>query len=110
MTEENGAPPRHQCRPGCRMSADRALARHVGVAAFIVNNSPETMERGRRSFPTAGGCPSRRLPELARVVGRDATAASAAGPATLLRLAKLDPVSLENRSPSSTISRCQRAP
>src|SRR5262245_62833344 len=34
MTEENRAPPRHHCRPGCRRSADRALARHVGVAAF----------------------------------------------------------------------------
>ena len=37
------------------MSADRAPARHVGVAAFIVNNNPETMERSRRLFPTAGG-------------------------------------------------------
>src|SRR5262245_32443503 len=46
MTEENRAPPRHHCRPGCRMSADRALARHVGVAAFIVNNNLETMEGG----------------------------------------------------------------
>src|SRR5215467_12642589 len=44
MTEENRAPPGHQDRAGCRMSADRALARHVGVAAFIVNNNPETME------------------------------------------------------------------
>src|SRR5262249_1686623 len=70
MTEENRAPPRHQYRPGCRMSADRALARHVGVAAFIVNNNPETMEGSRRLFPTPVGCPSRRLPELARMVGR----------------------------------------
>src|SRR5215813_2735157 len=44
--EEDRAPPRHQCRPGGRMSADRALARHVGVAAFIVNNNPETMGAG----------------------------------------------------------------
>src|SRR5215510_9432113 len=44
MTEENRAPPGHQYRAGCRMSADRALARHVGVAAFIVNNNSETME------------------------------------------------------------------
>jgi hypothetical protein len=37
-------------------SADRApTARHVEVAAFIVNNNPETMQRCRRSFPTAGG-------------------------------------------------------
>jgi hypothetical protein len=34
----------------------RALtARHVGVAPSIVNNNPETRERGRRSFPTAAG-------------------------------------------------------
>ena len=34
----------------------RALtARHVGVAPSIVNNNPETTERSRRSFPTAGG-------------------------------------------------------
>ena len=30
-------------------------ARHVGVAPSIVNNNPETMERSRRSFPTAAG-------------------------------------------------------
>jgi hypothetical protein len=30
-------------------------ARHVEVAASIVNNRPETMERSRRSFPTAAG-------------------------------------------------------
>jgi hypothetical protein len=29
--------------------------RHAGVVPFIVNNNPETMERGRRSFPTAAG-------------------------------------------------------
>jgi hypothetical protein len=30
-------------------------ARHVAVALPIVNNNPETMERGRRSFLTAAG-------------------------------------------------------
>src|SRR5262249_53210048 len=86
MTEENRAPPRHQCHPGCRMSADRALARHVGVAAFIVNNNPETMERGRRLFPTAGGCPSQTPPRTMRTDGR-----------------MLDRGALQDRSPSSTI-------
>src|SRR5262252_8657746 len=37
------------------MSADRAPVRHVGVAAFIVDNNPETMERSRRLFPTSIG-------------------------------------------------------
>src|SRR5262249_41072548 len=70
MTEENRAPPGHQYRAGCRMSADRALARHVGVAAFIVNNNPETME-GEPAIVSH----TRRLPfttpppELARMVG-----------------------------------------
>src|SRR5262249_21478375 len=37
-------------------SAERApTARHVEVAPSIVNNNPETMERSRRSFPTAAG-------------------------------------------------------
>jgi hypothetical protein len=35
-------------------------ARHVGVAPPIVDNNPETMERSRRSFPTAAGGPSSR--------------------------------------------------
>jgi hypothetical protein len=36
--------------------AERLLtAQHVGVAPSIVNNNPETMERGRRSFPAAAG-------------------------------------------------------
>src|SRR5262249_27674251 len=42
--------------PGGVRSADRApTTRHVEVAAFIVNNNPETTERSRRSFPTAAG-------------------------------------------------------
>jgi hypothetical protein len=36
--------------------AERLLtAQHVGVAPSIVNNNPETTERGRRSFPAAAG-------------------------------------------------------
>jgi hypothetical protein len=36
--------------------AERPLtAQHVGVAPSIVNNNPETTERGRRSFPAAAG-------------------------------------------------------
>ena len=46
--------------PGGVRSADRAPSvRHVEVAAFIVNNNSETMERSRRSFPTAAGWFSR---------------------------------------------------
>src|SRR5262245_60863030 len=55
MTKTNRAPPHHQHRPRWRRSADRAPARHVGVAAFIVNNNPETMERSQRLFPTSLG-------------------------------------------------------
>ena len=38
-----------------RIGGPRAHARHVEVAPSIVNNNPETMERSRRSFPTAAG-------------------------------------------------------
>src|SRR5258707_2639932 len=39
-----------------RCAAEHTLtARHVGVARSIVNNNPETSERGRRSLPTAAG-------------------------------------------------------
>src|SRR5215469_8943068 len=55
MTEEIRAWPPHQYRPRWRMSADRALARHVGVAAFPVNNRRETGEANQRSFPTTAG-------------------------------------------------------
>src|SRR5262249_39229665 len=52
-------PPRMQDVGGPRASSTR-----WSCSIQIVNNNLETMERGRRLFPTAGGCPSRRLPEL----------------------------------------------
>src|SRR5215831_15662316 len=121
MTEENRAPPGHQYRAGCRMSADRALARHVGVAAFIVNNNPETME-GEPAIVSH----TRRLPfttpppELARMVGGPHPSRRAHARRTwifsnraLLRMRTdgrmLNRGSLQNRSPSSIISRCQTA-
>src|SRR5262249_46837528 len=46
---------RRQDRGG-ELRLDRALtARHVEVARSIVNNNPETMDRSRRSIPTAAG-------------------------------------------------------
>src|SRR5215510_15763683 len=55
MSKTNRAPPHHQHCPRWRMSADRAPARHVGVAALIANNNLETTERSRRLFPTSVG-------------------------------------------------------
>src|SRR5215813_12848538 len=122
MTEENRAPPGHQYRAGCRMSADRALARHVGVAAFIVNNNSETMEgepaivSHTRRLPFTTPPPS--LHEWwAVLILRDArTLACTCGifsNRALLRMrtdgGMLNRGSLQNRSPSSTISRCQTA-
>ena len=41
---------------GARVSLLRRIPiSHVRVAPFIVNNRPETMDRSRRSFPTAAG-------------------------------------------------------
>src|SRR5262249_51793072 len=67
--------------PGGVRSADRApTTRHVEVAAFIVNNNPETTERSRRSLPTAAGWFSR----LNRLSSRPtlATARGEPGPIT----------------------------
>ena len=76
----DAAPRVSQYRPkGCR--SPRALtARHVGVAAFPVNNRPETGKAGQRSFPTAAGWCSR----LNRLSSRPtlATARGEPGPIT----------------------------
>ena len=44
---------------------------HVRVAPFIVNNRPETMDRGRRSFPATIGLCSPRTSGPARRLERD---------------------------------------
>src|SRR5262249_1032354 len=45
---------------------------HVWVAPSIENNKPETMERSRRSFPTAGGWFFAGLRRHGGMVGRGA--------------------------------------
>jgi hypothetical protein len=53
-------------RPGPAISK-LPMTRHVGVADFIVNNNPQTMDRSPRSFPTAAGWlffPRRRVASL----------------------------------------------
>jgi hypothetical protein len=81
-------------------------ARHVGVAPSIVNNNPETMERSRRSFPTAASGPyfqappsrsrSRIYPTSADLKCRTRASPSWGGAVTITALA-------------GPISRCQTA-
>src|SRR5215472_13559291 len=61
---------RPMCWPLTGSRADRTLTvQHVGVAPFIVNNNPETMERGRRSFLTAAGWSALMLRSIAPDLG-----------------------------------------